>query len=314
MRQVIYILIVSLFMTSCATILNQPYKNITIYTTEPSKIIYKQDTIETKNNKVHLTVERKKEILSIVAMTDRITKPIEIKPSNSFAYWLNIYPASLWTGFLIDKNNPKRYSYPERIYINSADTISKHYGYSQSDNKGELYLHLSLPHINFFSLKPQDETRKVSAGFWGVAIGLDYYHSKNQFINLGASGVMDFFLPIPAAVDLSGEHKAANSVYVSLSNNYKIGRFSIGYGLSYGRNTWSFSYIDRFDPPPPTRDPVTKNYNTFGLVFPTYFQLGEHFNIGVVYRPTFYRPNLIDKFSYEHLISIDFAWKIRIKK
>jgi len=232
-----------------------------------------------------------------------------------FIYTSNIYPTPLfWTGFLIDKNNPKRYSYPKRIYINSADTISKYYSYSQSDNKGEFHLHLSLPHMNTFCLNPKNEDYKVSIGFWGLSIGLDYYHSSNQFINIGVSGVMDFFLPFPAAVDLSGEHEAANSLYVSLSNNHKVGRFSIGYGLSFGRNTWSFIYHDRFDPPPPTRDPVTRSHNVFGLIFPSYFQLGERFNIGVVYRPTFYRPNLTNKFSYEHLISVDFAWKIRIKK
>jgi len=288
---------------------------VRVHTTEPSKIIHRYDTIKTVNNKANLSVERKKEVLSIVAMTDRITKPIEIKPRNSFAYWLNIYPTPLfWTGFLIDKNNPKRYSYPKRIYINSADTISKYYSYSQSDNKGEFHLHLSLPHMNTFCLNPKNEDYKVSIGFWGLSIGLDYYHSSNQFINIGVSGVMDFFLPFPAAVDLSGEHEAANSLYVSLSNNHKVGRFSIGYGLSFGRNTWSFIYHDRFDPPPPTRDPVTRSHNVLGLIFPSYFQLGERFNIGVVYRPTFYRPNLTKKFSYEHLISVDFAWKIRIKK
>lgn len=315
MKQTLFTLIVSILLSSCATVLNRPYKNVRVHTTEPSKIIHRYDTIKTVNNKANLSVERKKEVLSIVAMTDRITKPIEIKPRNSFAYWLNIYPTPLfWTGFLIDKNNPKRYSYPKRIYINSADTISKYYSYSQSDNKGEFHLHLSLPHMNTFCLNPKNEDYKVSIGFWGLSIGLDYYHSSNQFINIGVSGVMDFFLPFPAAVDLSGEHEAANSLYVSLSNNHKVGRFSIGYGLSFGRNTWSFIYHDRFDPPPPTRDPVTRSHNVFGLIFPSYFQLGERFNIGVVYRPTFYRPNLTNKFSYEHLISVDFAWKIRIKK
>lgn len=43
-------------------------------------------------------------------------------------------------------------------------------------------------------------------------------------------------------------------------------------------------------------------------------QRSEDFNIGIVYRPTFYRPDLINKFKYEHLISIDFAWKIRLMK
>ena len=313
MKQILFILTVSTLLSSCATIMNQPLMSMKVHTTEASKIIYKGDTIKTINNKASLWVERKKEILSIVAITDSITKTIEIKPINSFLYWLNI-PCSYGIGMLVDMDNPKRYSYPKGIYINSADTISNHYRYSQSGNKGELHLHLSLPHINSFSLKPKNEARKVNTGFWGFSIGFDYYHSNNQFVNLGTSGVMDFFLPVPAAVDLSGENELMSSWYISLSNNHKIKRFTIGYGLSYGRNTWNLSYSDWGDPLPPTRDPLTKSHNAFGLIFPTYFRVGEHFYIGVIYRPTFYRPNLTNKFAYEHLISVDFAWKIRLKK
>lgn len=300
-------------MTSCATIMNQSHKNITVHTTERSEIIYKKDTIETFDNKANLTVERKKESLEIVASTDSLTKSIEIKPRNSFMYWSNIF-CNYGVGMLVDRKNPKRYSYPQRIYINSDDTVSRYFKYGQSNNKGELNLHVSLPHINSFHLTPENEGTKTNTGFWGLAFGLDYYHSRNQFLNVRVSGVSDFFLPFPAAVDISGEYELMSSIYFSLSNNHRLGRLTLGYGLSYGRNTWDYRFYDRFDPPPPTRDPVKKSSTAFGLFFPTYFQLGEHFNIGVVYRPTFYRPNRIEKFKYEHLISIDFAWKIRLKK
>lgn len=122
----------------------------------------------------------------------------------------------------------------------------------------------------------------------------------------------DFFVPFPAAVDISGEYELMSSRYASVSNNHRLGRFSFGYGLSYSKNTWDYRYYDRFDPPPLAREPIKRSHNAFGLVFPTYFQLGEQFNIGVIYRPTFFRPTMTYKFAYEHLISIDFAWKIRL--
>jgi len=293
--------------------MNQPYKNMTIYTIKPSEIILKQDTIQTTDNKANLRVERKKETLNIVITTDSLTKTVEIEPKNSSLYWSNIF-CNYGMGMLVDKNNPKRYSYPQRIYINSSDTINRYYKYGQSNNKGELYLHLSIPHINSFRLTPEGETTKVNTGFWGLTIGLDYYHSKNQFVNFGISGVSDFFVPFPAAVDISGEYELMSSSYISLSNNHRNKRFTIGYGLSYSRNSWDFRYYNRFDPPPPTRDPVKKTHNAFGLIFPTYFQMGENFHIGLVYRPTFYSPDLNNQFTYEHLISIDFAWKILIIK
>jgi hypothetical protein len=293
--------------------MNQPQKNITVYTTEPSRIIFDKDTIKTLYNKVNLSVDRKNEKLQIVARTDSLIKTFEIEPRNSFMYWSNIV-CNYGIGMLVDRNNPKRYSYPQRIYINSSDTTSNYYLFGQSNNKGELHLHISLPHINSFRLTPDNEGAKINTGFWGLTVGLDYYHSKNQFINLGVSGVSDFFVPVPAAVDISGEYELMSSVYLGLSNNHRYRRLTIGYGLSFSRNTWDLRYYDRFDPPPPTRDPVKKSHISFGLVVPSYFQIGEYFNFGVIYRPSFYRPTVKENFKYEHLVSIDFAWKIRIKK
>ena len=183
-----------------------------------------------------------------------------------------------------------------------------------SNKKGELHLHISLPYINSFRMLPEKEGTKINTGFNGLAIGFDYYHSNNQFVSFWGAGVQDFFMPPLGAIDMSGEWELMNSLYISLSNNHRVRRFTFGYGLSYGRNTWDFIYTDRFDPPPPTREPVKKSHNAIGLIFPTYFQLREHFFIGAIYRPTFIRPNMQNKFVYEHLISIDFVWKIRIKK
>ena len=194
-----------------------------------------------------------------------------------------------------------------------------------SSNKKELKLHLSLPHINSFRMLPENEGVKINTGFCGYAIGLDYFPKDNQFINFGVSLVLDFFSPIPAPFDMCGEYQSMSSIYFSLSNNHRLGQYNrmrktrqihlnVGYGLSYAINMWAFRYDDRFcNPPPPTRDPVTKSHSALGLIFPVYIQR-KNLCVGVVYRPTFYRPTLTDKFVYEHLISIDFAWKIRLKK
>ena len=302
-------------MTSCATILNRPHKYVTVNTTEQSKIIYKQDTINTVNNKALLKVERKRDPLSIVATTDSLTKPIRIGARNSVMYWANIYNYGI--GMLIDMNNPKRYTYPDKIYINSADATSRYYRYGKANNKGELYLHQSYTIFNPFRMIPENENVKVNTGFWGATIGVDYYHSKNQFIHLGVSGVSGgrtsildstaLFLKVKKVEFMSSEH-------ISLSNNHKIKRFSIGYGLSYAKNTWTYRKVWWFVIFPAIEEEIVKSHNAFGFIFPTSFQIGDYFNIGVVYRPTFYRPNMPDKFLYEHLISFDFGWKIRLKR
>ena len=197
---------------------------------------------------------------------------------------------------------------------------------NHSNNREKFKLHLSLPHINSFRLLPKNESVKINTGFCGYTIGFDYFHVDNQFINFGVSLVMDFFSPLPAPFDRSGEWESMSSIYFSLSNNHRLGQYNrlrktsqrhliVGYGFSYAINTWGFYYDDRFDNnlPPPTREPVTKSHSALGLIFPIYYQ-NKSLCIGVVYRPTFYRPTLTDKFIYEHLISIDIGWKIRLNK
>jgi len=313
MKQVLYIFTVFVLTTSCATMMNERHTNLTIFTTAPSEIIFKGDTVKTVGNKAKFRVERNKKPIRFIATTDSLTKTFQVKSQNSCNYWANIC-CNYGIGMLIDRQNPKRYAYPQRIYLNSTDTIGRYFRYDQANKTGGLYLHLSLPHINSFCLAPKNEDIKLNTGFWGLTLGLDYYHKKNEFINLGVSAVSDFFMPFPAAVDLIGEYELMSSGYISLSNNYKLRRFTIGYGLSFARNIWDRRYYYDYDSPEPTRESVKKSSTAFGLIFPTYFVIGKHFNVGVVYRPTFYRPYERDKFRYEHSISIDFAWKIRLKK
>lgn len=69
-------------------------------------------------------------------------------------------------------------------------------------------------------------------------------------------------------------------------------------------------YHDRFTPAPPTREPATKSSFTVD----GYYQVGKRFYIGLIYRPFFLNIYLDVDFKYEHLISLDFKWKIRLKK
>lgn len=311
MKKTLTILTISLLLVSCATLTNQEWTRSTIYTTEPTRIVFRYDTIKTLRNKAKLTLERKNAPIEIIAITDSLKKQVTIKPINSFAYWANI-PCNYGIGMLIDGTNPKRYSYPQRIYLNSTDTTNRYFSYEQGNNKGQLLLHLSLPYINSFQLTPMNENTKNNTGFYGISLGLDYFYNRNQYVNISASGVMDFFAPA-GAVDIWGEYELMSSAYLSLSNNHKIKRFSLGYGLSYAKNTWDFRNYGG-DETVPTREPVKKTNNALGLVFSSYFQATPHFYIGVIYRPTFLRLDVVPAFKYEHLISIDFAWKIRLKK
>lgn len=315
MRKSAFVVIVILVFSSCATVLNHTTKTIYITTTTPANVVVNKDTLKTFEDKVPIWVKRQPKDLRITVFNDRVTKEVSIKPRNSFAFWLNAYPTPLlWTGFLIDRKNPKRYTYPTRMYFDLNDTTNTYLSYDPRSKKGEIDLRISLPHINNFLLKPKNESNyKLNTGFWGLTVGLDYYHSSKQFINFSATGVMDFFLPIPAAVDMAGYYEIMNSTYICVSNNHKIKNFTVGYGLSYAKNTWNLNYSD-WGEEPLTVEPVSKSNNAIGFIFPAYYMPTEHFFIGAVYRPTLFRLSTENPFKYEHLISIDFGWKLKLKK
>lgn len=310
-KNIFILLTISFLLASCASIMNQDWTTSTIYTTEATKIVFHNDTLKTKKNKVTLTIERKNAPIEIIAITDSLKKKVTINRINSSEYWLNV-PYTFGIGMLIEKNSPKRFTYPLRIYLNSSDTINRYFSYEQGNNKGQLLLHLSLPYINTFLLTPENEDVKKNIGYCGISIGLDYFYRRNQYLNISASGVMDLYAPM-GPIDIWGEYELMKSSYLSLSNNHKIKRFSLGYGLSYVENTWDFRNYGG-DETIPTREPVKKTNNALGFIFSSYFQATPHFYIGVIYRPTFLRLNIAPTFKYEHLISIDFAWKIRLKK
>lgn len=341
-KQFIHITLVTFVLTisSCATVFNSPTKQISINTTSPAKVIYNNDTLSTLDNQTTILVHRQKEPLKITVIGDSISKTITINSKNSFAYWLNAYPTPMfWTGFSIDKKNPKRYTFPDRVYVNTSDSSNNYLGntkrytfpnrayvkksdspsnylrFDPRDRKGQIFLNISLPWVNTFCLKPDNENYKSNVGFWGIALGLDYYHSKHQFLTLTASAVTDFFVPVPAAVDYRGSYEIMSSSYIALSNNHKIRNFYLGYGVSFAKNTWNLHYSgSQRDTLPIDKLPRKRSGNAIGFTFPVYYQLGKHFYAGVIYRPTILRFSTSPQFAYEHLISIDFGWKIRLKK
>ncbi|WP_293302665.1 hypothetical protein [Pedobacter sp. UBA4863] len=294
--------------------MNGYYQDVKIHTSAPAIVVYKKDSIRTINDEVVLSFQRNNSLKEFQIFSDSLNRKVAIKPFKSLTYWLNI-PYTYGIGLFIDKGNDKRFGHPNHVYVTVSDTSkSKYTTYNNFENnfkKGAVKLHISLPWINSFYLRPANEKYKSNTGYWGINLGVDYYHTNYQFLELAVSGITDFFIPFPAAVDFAGEHEAMNALTISLSNNHHLGRFSFGYGLLATKNTWDLKYYDRWEVPSPSREPVSKSHYTFGLVFPSHVQLAKYFGIGLIYRPSLYRP-LIEKLRYEHTISLDFAWKIKI--
>ena len=206
------------------------------------------------------------------------------------------------------------FSYPpDLLYTKREPHKSEIYG------KGTWDLRLTIPYINHFRLKPDGEKDISKVGFLGAAIGFDYYHRNNQYLSVLAGGVLDFFLPFPVHIDYDYgeeivEKEFCSSAFVSLTNNHRFKFFSTGYGLSYSHNYWVLTYNTGYSFEP-DNSYVAQRYtdNTLGLMFTGYWLTKKSFSLGVIYRPSLIRLNVSPTFKYEHLISIDLAWRIRLK-
>ncbi|MDB5157936.1 MAG: hypothetical protein JWR50_2643 [Mucilaginibacter sp.] len=309
-----YLLLINcILLTSCATISNSRTEHITVYTPKPSILVIENDSVKTKKNKAGLDVVRQKKPFEFTVLTDSDKKKITLNYRNSVAFYANIF-TNYGIGMLVDRKNPKRYGYPKKIYINAGKGLPIYTTNDWVYKKGDVLLDISFPYVNSFHLVPDGYKAKDNTGFMGFAMGVDYFHSDKQFINFSAGGVSDFFLPFPAPVDFSGEREQMSSTFLTLSNNHVVNRFSFGYGISYSQNTWHLSdYGRRFDTTAvitPIKDPINKTNRALGFVFTYYFKVFGGFTPGIIYRPTFLRFNTADKFKYEHLISLDLAWKI----
>jgi hypothetical protein len=274
---------------------------------------------------VKVNVRRSKNDLPIRLISDTLTrnKIIKSSPRPAFIYgnllWMEFCPI----GYIVDFTNNKRFYYGRTLDldINDTSTIIRprlsrmYYNYfskKYSTNKGQINLKYSLPWINNFYLQPPYEPSKTNTGFWGISLGLEYFYKANKFVSITSNAVTDIFIPIPAAVDYEGNYENMSSIYLDMTDNYKLKRFSIGYGLNYSKNSWALKQgTFKTDS---MREPVTKKNQSIGISLNGYYQLGKHIFIGLIYRPSLINVYPIAEIKYQHLISIDFGWKFRIKK
>ncbi len=122
-------------LSSCATVLNSKQVNLKIITSEPSNLVFQKDTIKNLSTDKYITVNRDNKPLTLTVYNDSVAKTVVIKPRNSFAYWLNIYPNYvLWAGFYIDTKTKKRYTYPSATYIDFAVKDNSYLSYEPLDS------------------------------------------------------------------------------------------------------------------------------------------------------------------------------------
>ena len=118
-------------------------------------------------------------------------------------------------------------------------------------------------------------------------------------------------MPFPAPVDAE-YNKILSSFYINLTDNILHNRFTFGYGLNYSSNTWRewTRNFDEIDLPTSTSKTITNK--NIGVTLNSYYRFGKALHMGLIYQPSLLNLNRNPELIYEHLISLEFNWRINL--
>ena len=256
-------------------------------------------------NRNSFFVVRRRNPIKLNVEIDSVKKTIYIKSRNSLEYWSNLY-FNCGIGMLIEKDEPKRYSYPSRIYLEYKDTniIVNHY---PPTRKGTFNWHLAFPTVNFIHLKTI-RNYESNAGALGLESGFDYFYKDNRYLSVYAGIAGDYSIP-DKVNRIEGEFQTSTTTFINVRNNYDIGCFNWGYGLNISNLVWQNIFFNRT-----SNYRIIKDNICLGFSFIASYRFGDVFQIGLLYQPDFLNLMVHPEIDYQHYITIELAWKIHLKK
>jgi hypothetical protein len=133
----IILVLLTLSLSSCASLFNSPLTQTKVILSEPSKLTINGEENNNIVDQKEIFILRSNAPLKIKAESVANKKEISVEAKNSLMYWSNLLFSS-WIGMLIDNNNPKRYDYPKTIYIDLKDSLQTSQAYRTYDKKYDL--------------------------------------------------------------------------------------------------------------------------------------------------------------------------------
>jgi hypothetical protein len=165
--------------------------------------------------------------------------------------------------------------------------------------------------VNYLLVNPDQDFRDSEVGFNGYGIGVEYHYKERKFIGLSSSYVMTFEYPVPIPADAE-YNKILSSFSIDLTDNFHVNRFTFGYGLCYSAISWK-EWIRDFDQVGlPTTSSKTFTNRNLGFTLRSDYKLGKTIHIGLIYQPSIVNLNIEPKFIYEHVISVEVNWRIKL--
>ncbi len=308
--------IIVCLLSSCAT-MNYKYQTVRIISHEPATVIIDSDTLTFdggRHNKVKtVELEWTEENRDVIFVRGACVDKVKLFPDMKYTtlYVSDVYISNNRQQYIKRRHRSRLKEYAESNY-----------------KKGVTNLRAGLPWINFFNSAYERQDRRSKGGFIGISLGLDYFYADNSFINFSGAVITNFPVLVPAPFDAVGRFDMMTSTYGSVSNNHLLdnnNRFSIGYGISFGRDTWKTAwYPDHYDTGKEysEQESVFRKSNSLGLIIPLYYYGRRSFYMGLIYRPIFlqfadrtrFKYRNTTHWKYQHTISFEFGWRIRLAK
>ena len=340
MKKLIPLLLLLCCCTSCVTLFNRKTTKFVVGAGKGAEILYHKEYkgVRVRGHKVvqlqegepmpqfktHVSVIEVKrsqtEMVPVTVRKDGLEKTVFVKPVHSFKYWMNfahIYPL-LSFGFLIDHNNPNRFGYPRYVYLDMADTSPRYYSYMtppgyvlRPRKPGYFSFDFSPPLVNvyLFNLEHLDP----GASPFGIAGSLGYHYGVHKFVSLecgiaAVGPVAEHFRPDSSRVAQYGlaRYERKSGWYVNVKDNYDVGRFELGYGLSLSSREGQ-AYYTRLK----GDDSVGYHRRDIGLgvVGSAYFRFFSFFTAGLTFQPQLVKLNDGARFDYSYVLG--FGVKLR---
>ncbi len=316
MKNILPALLLICTMGSCVTLFNGPSTSLNVRIPDNAKVVYTNECGNTDsvapgiNNMARLIVRRSNKKLPLTVVSDTGSYSFAVKPMLSWLFWANVYPL-YGLGFLVDYNNPNRFTYPHFVYPDPRPKNRVGYLTKAPLMQSDWELSFTPPLVNGFVFNPARVD--LRGGLLGIGGGVTYHHSDRGFWNAevgtAIAGAVAGFKRIDSMP--SFRRIRLTGWYLNIRHHHQLGRLDLGYGLSTGEQKGR-EYYDHYYGATYKGDSVTKQFShlSAGLSFSANYRLSNSIYAGVSYQPQLYEISKANTgFSYSHMTIFGLYWR-----
>ena len=240
------------------------------------------------------------------------------KKNEEFLFRTGLFLYPIPVGHLIDLTNSNRFTYGRFMHVDAQGNVQRSNRFSERHfrqyHQGSTHFLIALPYINFFHLNHPHQMPRNFGGLIGGGLGVQHFYADNRSWVLRGDAITSLppLIVLPIVMMVGGDMDSGSALNVSITDNFHINRFQLGYGVNFARNTkrthgyWKGGWGYEESVWIPRR---RNTNNMLGMALSAHYRLTNHFHIGVIYRPSFIELSRIRP-MYEHSISIDFMWRL----